>query len=101
MAGNEWQLRLGQLAVDDMQVGAADRARVHANENLALGGLGNGKLNGAQRLARSLQHHRAHRSSLRPLMLLTGAVRALTAPHLEPAHGTLPGLVAPLHPSAA
>ena len=36
MTGNEWQLGTGQLAVDDVQVGAAERACSDLDEDLTV-----------------------------------------------------------------
>src|SRR5262249_15058372 len=40
VAGDERELRIGQLAVEDVQVRAADRAGVHAQEDLSRPGPG-------------------------------------------------------------
>ena len=53
VAGDERQLRLGQVAVDDVEVGAADAAGVHPHQHLPRPGLGVGQLRLAQRLALS------------------------------------------------
>ncbi len=60
MAGDERQLRVGQLAVDDVQVGAADPACEHPEQDLARPRLGDLQILEPQRLARRVQHHRPH-----------------------------------------
>ena len=57
---DERELRLRQLAVDDVEVGAADRARGDPQPNLARLRLGDGQLLEPQRLAGRVKHHRAH-----------------------------------------
>ena len=61
VTGDERELRPGQLAVDDVQVGAADAAREHAEERLSRAGLGIGQLDLPKRRASRRQHHRPHR----------------------------------------
>ena len=63
VTGDERELRPGQLAVDDVQVGAADAAREHAEERLSRAGLGIGQLGLPKRRASRRQHHRPHRRS--------------------------------------
>ena len=60
MARHQRQLRLGQLAVDDVEIGAAHRARAHLDRHLPGARLGHGKVEEPQRLAGTLEHHRAH-----------------------------------------
>ena len=60
MAGNERQLGLRQLSVDDVQVGSADAAGRDCNEDLALGRLRIGQVGLAQRRARRVENHRTH-----------------------------------------
>jgi hypothetical protein len=49
--GNERELRTEQLAVDDVEVGAADTASRHAQKDLSLLGLRHRNLLEPQRLA--------------------------------------------------
>ena len=58
--GHEGQLRLSELAVDDVQVGTADAARVDADEHLATRDLGIRENACPQRAAGLVQDHRAH-----------------------------------------
>src|SRR5439155_4588234 len=51
MAGDERQLGMRQLAVDDVQIGAADPAGLHAQAYLARPRLGDGKVAQLERLA--------------------------------------------------
>ena len=60
VAGDERQLRLGELAVDDVEVGATDAAGEHLDLHLAARGLGLGRLERRERPALLLKHHRAH-----------------------------------------
>ena len=60
VTGNDRQLWIGQLAVDHMQVGAADAASRHAQSDLTGPGLGVGHLRVDQRLARLPQLHGMH-----------------------------------------
>src|SRR5438876_5831208 len=65
--GHEWQLRSGQLAVEDVQVRAADSARGHRYQYLSATDVGIAQLSRLQRLALSLKNHRAHRRDSRAL----------------------------------
>jgi hypothetical protein len=49
VAGHQRPLRVGQLAVHDVQVGAADAAGVDANEDLIRAGFGRGPIDRPQR----------------------------------------------------
>ena len=60
VARHERQLGLGQLAVDDVQVGPADAAGLDGDEDLARGRLRVGQVGLAQRRARRVENHRAH-----------------------------------------
>ena len=60
VAEDERELRLRELAVDDVEVGAAHAARAHPKQHLPVRGLGIRKLGEPQRLARRVEHHRAH-----------------------------------------
>jgi hypothetical protein len=66
VTGHERELRLTQLAVDDVQVRAAHPAREDLQRKLARAGLRVGQLRRAQRRAWLIEHHRAHARSLRP-----------------------------------
>ena len=61
MAGDQRQLGLAELAVDHVQVGAADRAGHHARQDLARSRGAVGQRAANERLARFLKHHREHR----------------------------------------
>ena len=58
--GHERQLGLGQLAIDDVEVGAAHAAGRDCDEDLARARLGIGQLGLAERRARRVEDHRAH-----------------------------------------
>ena len=62
--GIERELRLRQLAVDDVEVGAADAAGRHAQQDLARPRLRRRNLLEPQRLAGRVKHHRAHATSI-------------------------------------
>ena len=68
VAGDQGELGLGKIPVDDMEVRPADGAGEHSQEHLAGAGLRNRDLGFAQRAPGSLQKHRAHQFShwLRP-----------------------------------
>ena len=57
---NERQLGLGQIAVDDVQVGAADAAGVDLDQDLLRPGNGFGDIDQLERLALGFEDHRAH-----------------------------------------
>ena len=59
--GTSGQLRVGQFAVDDVQVGAADGAGLDADADLARSGLRIRALFHLQRLSHVVQHHGLHR----------------------------------------
>ena len=61
---DERELRIGKLAVDDVQVGPADPADVHTDEHLSRAGLRLGELSRAQRAPRRFQQHGAHDASV-------------------------------------
>ena len=61
VAGHERQLRTRELAVDDVQVGAADAAGADAEQQLPRRRLGPLELRRPQRRARSVEQHRPHR----------------------------------------
>ena len=60
VARHERQLRSRELAVDHVQVGAADAAGADAEKHLARGGLGALELGRPQPRAGRLEHHRPH-----------------------------------------
>ena len=60
MAGDQRQLRLGELAVDDVQIGATDSAGADPDEDLSGPRRGIRDLRPSQRSPRLVEHHRAH-----------------------------------------
>ena len=66
VAGDERKLRVGQLAVHDVEVGAADAAHVHVDEHLPGAGLGHGQLGLPEGRPRGVEHHRPHRATADP-----------------------------------
>ena len=60
VARDDRHLRVGQFAIDDMQIGAADAAGGHLHANFARSGLRVGKLRPFERSLEFLQHHRMH-----------------------------------------
>jgi hypothetical protein len=60
VAQDERQLRLGQLAVENVEIGAADRAGGHLDKDLARFGRGLGEVDAPEFLPRCVHHHRAH-----------------------------------------
>ena len=60
VAGDQRQLGVRQLAVDDVQIGAADRAGLDPHQDLARAGDGVGEPGRAQRLARGVEDHGEH-----------------------------------------
>ena len=60
VAEDERQLRVGELAVSDVQIGAANAAGVHAQAHLSGAELGPRQVSSAQRRARRIEHHRPH-----------------------------------------
>ena len=59
---HERELRIGELAVEDVQVGTADAAGLDAQEHLARRGLGVGKVAEPERPAGRVEDHRLHRT---------------------------------------
>ena len=57
---HERQLGLRQLAIDDMQIGAAHRARADLDQDLARARLGGRNLSRAERLPLGMKDHRFH-----------------------------------------
>ena len=57
---HEGELRLRQLPVDNVEIGPADSAGTDPQVQLAVAGLRLRYFGGSQRLARSIQEHRAH-----------------------------------------
>ena len=76
VAQHQRQLRLGQLAVDDVQVGAADAAGAHLERDLPGPGLRLGELGFLQRQADAGEEHGAH---LRRTLVAQGS--AVGNPH--------------------
>jgi hypothetical protein len=62
MTGDERQLGLGQVPIDDVQIGAANPARMHAKEDLPGPGLRLGNLLGSKRLPLRMKNHGPHAS---------------------------------------
>jgi hypothetical protein len=60
MAGRQRQLRLGELPVDDVEVGPADAAGGDLERDLTTTGLWIGQLPLDQRRTKGFEHHRAH-----------------------------------------
>jgi hypothetical protein len=60
VAGNERQFGLREITVDDVEVGAADRAGGDFDKHLAGAWARQLPLNQPKRLANSLEHHRLH-----------------------------------------
>jgi hypothetical protein len=76
VAEHERELRVGELSIDDVQVGTADTAGANAEEDLPGHGCRIGDLGRTKRLARRVEHHRAHRRhslSSRPQAFATSA----------------------------
>src|SRR5690606_37042899 len=64
MSWHQRQLRVHQLAVDDMKVGPTDAARVHAQQQLGRAGGRARQLRAAQRPTGMIENHRLHGSSV-------------------------------------
>jgi hypothetical protein len=60
MAGDQRELGLGQIAVEDVEVGPAHGAGAHVHEHLAGAGLGLGPVPKLERPPRGIEHLRAH-----------------------------------------
>src|SRR5438093_1047538 len=60
VAQHERQLRVRELAVGDMEIGAAHAARLHGEQDLARTGLGAREVSGAEGLARGVDEHGTH-----------------------------------------
>jgi hypothetical protein len=65
MTGDEWQFRIGEFPVDDMQVGAADRTGNDPDEHLTAACYRDGHFAQDERLSRPIEHHRIHCGILR------------------------------------
>ncbi len=61
VTGDEWQVRPRQLAVHDVEIGAADTASAHAEQQLTGRGRRVGELRGPEPAERLLEHHCPHR----------------------------------------
>src|SRR5512132_1792442 len=79
MPEHERQLRVGQLAVDDMKVRAADSAGADADEQLARAGLGHREIQLLERPPGLSEHHRAHQRGLTALSQACGSRRRAVA----------------------
>ena len=60
VAQHERQLRVRELAVGDMEIGAAHAARLHGEQDLARTGLGAREVSGAEGVARGVDEHGTH-----------------------------------------
>src|SRR5690242_10943502 len=60
MAEHERKLRMRELAIEHMEVGAAHAASGDLDEDLVGARLGHRQLRRAERLARPIEHHRLH-----------------------------------------
>jgi hypothetical protein len=60
VTGNEWKLRLCQLAIDDVQVGAADAASEQLKRSWRGDGSGIGSSMSLSGDPADLEHHRLH-----------------------------------------
>lgn len=74
---NERRLGVAQVAVDDMEVGAAHATSRYGNAHLTRSRLGHRHAHRAQRQPRALEQHRSH--GLRHGMVLVGALGAGSA----------------------
>jgi hypothetical protein len=63
VSGNERKLGVRQVAVDHVEIGAANRARRDFDKHLAGTGTRHPPLNQPERMASSLEHHRLHAST--------------------------------------
>ena len=63
VSGNERKLGVRQVAVDHVEIGAADRARRDFDKHLAATGTRHLPLNRPEGMASSLEHHRLHAST--------------------------------------
>ena len=61
VAEHERELRVGELAVADVEIGATDTARVDAKPNLTAPQVGTGRFGRTKRRARCVEDHRSHR----------------------------------------
>ena len=58
--GNERQFRIGQFSIDQMQIGAANRARLNADEQLFWARFWYRHIALHERVSQFLENHRAH-----------------------------------------
>ena len=87
VSGDQRQFRIRQFAIDNVQIGATNRARAHAHEQLSRLGVWLRDIAQHERLPRFLEDHRAHLDLLckiRPHRL--ASVRALRRRHSAWAH---------------
>ena len=80
VAGHDRPAEVGQLAVDDVQVGAAHAARADAQPHLAGPGLGPRPFDETQRLARSVEDERSHRAAPPAVTGASGRPRPCAGP---------------------
>jgi hypothetical protein len=77
---NEGKLGVRKVAVDHMEVGAADRTRRNLDEHLAGARTRQRPLNQPQGGANSLEHHRLHASTS---LMLAAFINNCDAPYLD------------------
>ena len=61
---HERQAGFGEIAINHVEICAADAARGHANQDFSRTGLGNRPLFEGERLPDTPEHHRAHRRAV-------------------------------------
>jgi hypothetical protein len=66
MTGYQRQLRLRQIPVDDVEIGAANATGMNSEENLPGPSLGLGNLLERERLPLRMKHHRPHGTRIIP-----------------------------------
>ena len=64
MPEDERELRVGEFAIEDVQVGTADTAGMNAQKYFAGRGLRVGQVAEPERLADGVEHHGSHRAIL-------------------------------------
>jgi hypothetical protein len=64
MPWDDWQPRMRQFAIYDMEISATNAASSYTDQNLARARLWVGSLHELQRLVWPFQNHRAHRLAL-------------------------------------
>ena len=78
MARNDRELRVRQLAIDNMEIGPADAACFHPDPKLARAGDGIGQFLEDQRPARFVQDHAKHRRPLDRQVNSSQAIKGVT-----------------------